>query len=114
ALQRRAPAPAAALVALRREQLLAGAGLAEQQDGRLGGRHLLNLIDDAAHRGALPDDAAQAKEAGGIAARAQVLDAAIGILRVEGGEGQSIAVRRSIRRRSPNGSLPVACFRGSP
>src|SRR4029078_4658943 len=71
------------------------------------------LIDDAAHRGALPDDAAQAKEAGGIAARAQVLDAAIGILGVEGGEGQSIAVRRSIRRRSPNGSLHVASFRVS-
>ena len=55
-----APAPRAQLVNLRREQLLAGAGLAEQQHRRIGGRHLLHLLQDAANRGALADDVARA------------------------------------------------------
>ena len=38
------------------DELLAGAGLAEEQDGRVGGRDLLDLAQHPAERGARADD----------------------------------------------------------
>ena len=56
----RPAAPRAQLVDLRREELLAGARLAEQQHRRIGRRDLPHLFLDAAHRGAVTDDQTRA------------------------------------------------------
>src|SRR5262245_34972045 len=54
------PPPARAhVVNLRRDELLAGAGLAEQQHGRIGGCHLPRLLEDAPERLTLTDDHAR-------------------------------------------------------
>ena len=58
----RAGVPGAQLVNLRREQFLAGAGFAEQQDRRIGRRHELNLLQD------MPDGAALAHNIAGALA----------------------------------------------
>ena len=50
-----------ALVDQRREQLLAGTGLSQDQDRRIGGGHLLDLLEHATYCGALSDDRALAK-----------------------------------------------------
>ena len=53
--------PRAALVDQRREQLLAGTGLSQNQYRRIGRRHLLHLFEHPSHRSALSDDLALAK-----------------------------------------------------
>ena len=54
------PPPRAQFVNMRRDELLAGARLTEQQHGRIGGRHLPGLFQDAAHGDASSDDDAGA------------------------------------------------------
>ena len=56
-----AAAPRAPLVDLRRDELLAGARLAEQQHRRVGGRDLARLFEHAPDGGALADDDAGAE-----------------------------------------------------
>ena len=60
---------------LRREQLLAGAGLAEQQHRRGGGRDLLHERHDLAHRGALADDDAGAETLARFGAQIEIFGA---------------------------------------
>ena len=68
------PAAAAAqLVNLRCEQLLAGAGLAEEQDRRVGFGHLAHLLLHPANRSALPDDGRRAERTLDFAAQVHVL-----------------------------------------
>ena len=52
----RARVAGAELVDLRRKQFLARAGLPDEQDRRVGRRHLLDLLEDAPHGGTLSDD----------------------------------------------------------
>ena len=66
-------AAGAQLVDLRREQLLAGAGFAEQQHRRVGARHVLHLLEDLPDRGALADDVAGAVPFLGLGPKVDVL-----------------------------------------
>ena len=108
-------APRAPLVDLRREQLLAGAGLAEEQHRRVGRRHLLDLIDDATHRGTLADDRVKAEQDRRVALNAQPVE------RPVAGERRQVvrlggADRKGLRYGSRHGKSPVKahlCISGS-
>ena len=69
----RPPAARAQVVDPRREQLLAGAGLAEQQHGRIGGRDLLDQLEGLANRRALADDVAEAGAVADFGSQVDVL-----------------------------------------
>ena len=59
-LDERAGAARAGVVDRAGQEVLAGAALAEQEDGLVGGGDAAGVGDDAAHRGGLGDDAAEA------------------------------------------------------
>jgi hypothetical protein len=58
-LHHRARVPGAQLVHVRRDQLLAAPGFAEQQHGRIGRRHLAHVLEHAPQSRTLPHDARQ-------------------------------------------------------
>jgi hypothetical protein len=69
-LDERPAAPRAELVCRLRDQLLAGAGFAEDQHGGIGGSHPLDLLEHALEGSARPDDL---REAGHLAERLAIL-----------------------------------------
>ena len=66
--------PGAELVDLRREQLLACAGLAQQQDRRVGRCHLLDLLQHPPQGRTPPDDARQPRPLARLPPQVHVLD----------------------------------------
>ena len=72
---KRASLRASAVVDRPRDEILAGAGLPDDQHGRVGLRDLLHHVEDAVHGGARRDDLVEAVPALDLAAQVEVLGA---------------------------------------
>jgi len=93
------------VVDVARHHLLAGAGLAEDQDGRVGVRHLLDHPPHPPHRRAGAHQAAEELQGTGVAARVAVLEVHVHLLQgvLEGLQAQ----RQGHPREDPLGQLPT-------
>ena len=110
-LDERLPRPQRVVVDGLRDELLAGARLAADEDGRVGARHLHDLLADLPHRAARSEDVREVVALAQLVAQAVVLVDEPLAVRLESATASSTPAPASIRRHHRTSSSGRSCDR---